>query len=96
MSEAGKKSKMEGKLYIGSKTKNIAQKVMDDLMPNKEDSDKNLTDEERELFYFWLKQGDSKPIELAIRLALASLLARLRGVPVRQAAAEIQSDQEVV
>jgi len=93
VSEDKKKSTMEGKLYVGRHAKSIAEKVMDDVMPNRDDSDKNLSEEERELFYDWLKKGDAKPIELAVRLALASMLAKLRGIPVRQAAGEIPEEK---
>jgi hypothetical protein len=95
MTDKEKGSKMAGKLYIGAESKDIAEKVFSDVMPNRDTSDKNLTDEERQLFYEWLKKGDAKPIELAVRLALVSLLARLRGITVRQAAGYVSEDNEV-
>lgn len=95
MADTAKKSKMEGKLYIGAITKKAAEGVLSDVMPNRDGSDKNLTDEERDLFYEWLKVGDAKPVELAIRIAVVSLLARLRGTTVRQAAGCVSVDDEV-
>lgn len=95
MADTAKKSKMEGKLYIGTITKRVAEKLLSDLMPNLNSTDKNLSLEERELFYEWLKVGDAKPVELAIRLAVVSLLARLRGTTVRQAAGCVSVDDKV-